>query len=69
MRKRNLFVGGAAVALGLALVALPGTSATPQDSSDAKLAQMEQKIEELQARLADRLAGQQERMAERIQDR
>ncbi|MHB8500538.1 MAG: PDZ domain-containing protein [Candidatus Acidiferrales bacterium] len=69
MTKRDLFVGSGAVVLGLALIALPSPSATPQDSADAKMAQMEQKIEKLQARLADRLAGEQERMAERAQDR
>ena len=69
MRKRNLFMGGAVVALGLALIALPSPSATPQDPETAKLAQMEQKIEELQARLAGRLEGAQERIAERVQSR
>ncbi len=52
MTKRNLFMGGGVAALGLALIALPSPSATPQDPDAAKLAQMEQKIEELQARLA-----------------
>src|SRR5579859_2952911 len=65
MRKRNLFMGGGVVALGLALIALPSPSATPQDPETARLAQMEQKIEELQARLE----GAQERIAERAQSR
>jgi serine protease Do len=69
MTKRNLFIGGGALALGLALIALPGTSASSQEPADAKLAQMGQKMEELQARLAERLAGQQERMVERLEDR
>jgi len=69
MRKRNLFMGGAVVALGLALIALPSPSATPQDPETAKLAQMEQEIEALQARLAGRLDGAQERIAERVQSR
>lgn len=69
MRKRNLFVGGGAVALGLVLIALPSRSAVPQDSADARVVQMEQRIGELQARMADRLAGQQERLAERVRDR
>ena len=55
MMKRNLFMGGGAVALGLALVALPSPPAHSQEPADAKMAQMEQKIEELQARLAERL--------------
>ncbi len=69
MTKRNLFMAGGAVVLGLALVALPSPSAHSQETADAKLARMEQKIEELQARLAERLAGKQERMAERVQER
>ena len=69
MRKRNLFMGGGVVALGLALIALPSPSATPQDPETAKLAQMQQKIEELQARLAGRLEGAQERIAERVRSR
>ncbi|HTQ58583.1 MAG TPA: PDZ domain-containing protein [Candidatus Solibacter sp.] len=69
MRKRNLFLSGGVAALGLVLIALPGTSAAPQDSADAKLAQMQQRIDELQARLAERLAGEQQRIAELAQDR
>jgi len=69
MTKRDLFMGGGAVALGLALIALPSPSATPQDPDAAKLAQMELKTEGLQARLAGRLEGVQERIAERVQTR
>ena len=71
MRKRNLYLGGGAATLGLALglVIMPGLSAAPQDSTDARIARMEKQIEELQARLAERLAGQQERMAELAHDR
>jgi C-terminal processing protease CtpA/Prc len=69
MTKRNLFVGGGAVALGLALIALPSPPAHSQEPSDTKVAQLEQKIEELEARLAERLAGQQERLAERLDAR
>ncbi len=71
MSKRNLFVVSGAVTLGIAfaLGAMPGVSAAPQDSADAKIAQMERRIEELQARLTERLAGEQERMAELAQDR
>ncbi len=69
MTKRNLFMGGGAVALGLALIALPSPPANSQEPTDAKVAQMEQKIGQLQARLAERLAGEQERMAERLDDR
>jgi serine protease Do len=69
MTKRNLLMCGGAMALGLALIALPSPPANSQEPSEAKLAQMEQKIEQLQARLAERLAGEQERMAERLEDR
>jgi C-terminal processing protease CtpA/Prc len=69
MTKRNLFMGGGAVALGLALMALPSPPANSQEPADAKVAQIEQKIEQLQARLAERLAGEQERLAEPLDER
>jgi C-terminal processing protease CtpA/Prc len=69
MTKRNLFMGGGVVALGLALIALPSPSARSQEPTDAAAAQMQQKMDEVQARIAERLAAQQERMAERIQER
>ncbi len=71
MKKRNLFLGGVSATLGLvlALAVTPGASAAPQDSADAKAAQIEQRAEALQERLAERLAGEQERMAELAQDR
>jgi serine protease Do len=69
MTKRNLFMGGGAVALGLALIALPSPPANSQEPADAKVAQMEQEIEQRQARLAERLAGEQDRMAERLDQR
>lgn len=68
MTKRNLFMGGGAAVLGLALM-LPSHCATTQESADVKLARLEQRMPELQERLAERLAGQQERMSERNQDR
>lgn len=80
MLKRNLFMAGGAAAFGLALIAAPGHSAPGQDSVNAKIARLEQRVEELQARLAERLegtqeraaarlAGEQERMAERLEQR
>jgi serine protease Do len=69
MTKRNLFMGGGAMALGLALVALPSPPANSQEPAEAKVAQMEQKIEQLQARLAERLTGERDRMAERLDER
>jgi S1-C subfamily serine protease len=69
MTKRNLFVGGGIVAMGLALIALPSPSANSQEPADAKVAQTEQRLAEVQARLAERLAGEQERLAEHAQYR
>ena len=67
MTKRNLFVGGGIVGIGLALIALPSPSANSQEPADAKVAQTEQRLAEVQARLAERLAGEQERLAEHAQ--
>jgi serine protease Do len=69
MTKRNLFVGGGVVALGLTLIALPSPSANSQEPADAKVAEVEQRVAEAQARLAERLASEQERLAERVQNR
>lgn len=69
MRKRNIFLGCGTAALGLALIAMPNAPAAPQDSTDARLAQMERRIEELQARLAERLAGEPERGVELARSR
>src|ERR1700688_2024199 len=57
MTKRNLFMAGGAVVLGLALLALPSRSLKSQEPAEA------------QARLAERLASGQERLAERVQGR
>ena len=69
MTKRNLYMGGGAVALGLALIALPSPSAHSQEPAEAKLAQAEQRIAEAQARLAERLAAEQEKMADQLETR
>ena len=69
MTKRNLFLGGGAVTLGLALIALPSPSAHSQEPVDSKVAQLQERLAEAQARLAERFANEQERLAERIQDR
>ena len=69
MTKRNLYTGGGAVALGLALIALPSPSAHSQEPAEAKLAQAEQRIAEAQARLAERLAAEQEKMADQLETR
>ncbi len=69
MTKRNLFLGGGAVALGLALVALPSPSAHSQEPADSRVAQLQERLAEAQARLAERLANEQERLEARVQDR
>jgi serine protease Do len=53
MNKRDLVTIGGAAALGLALIALPASSARPQKPDDSKIARLQQKIEELQAKLAE----------------
>ena len=51
MNKQNLFAMGGTAALGLALIALPASSARPQKPEDATIARLQQKIEKLQAEL------------------
>jgi serine protease Do len=76
LTKRNLFMAGGATVLGAALIALPTPPASSQDSTDAKIAQAEQKAEEAQARLekmqaklTERMASEEARLAERMQGR
>jgi serine protease Do len=69
MTKRNLFMAGGAVALGLALIALPSHSAHSQQPADRKMACMEERLAEAHARLAEKLGREQDRLAERIQAR
>ncbi len=69
MTKRNLFLGGGAVALGLALIALPSPSAHSQEPADSKVAQLQERLAEAQARFAERLASEQERLEARVQER
>jgi serine protease Do len=63
MTKRNLFMGGAAVALGLALVALPSPPANSQEPADAKLAQMDRAMQ-TSVRAAVQEAQEQQRRIE-----
>ena len=55
MNKRNLVAIGGAAALGLALIALPGSSAAPQKPTDATIARLQQRINELEAKLQAQL--------------
>jgi serine protease Do len=63
MNKRNLLTIGGAAALGLALVALPGSSANSQKADDSKIARLQQRIEELEAKLRAQLERQQDQQA------
>ncbi len=64
MNKRNLLTIGGAAALGLALVALPASSAGPQRPDDSKIARLQQKIEELQAKLQAELESRPDQVVE-----
>jgi len=68
MNKRNLFIGGAIAALGVALVALPSPSATRVPAQD-DAAKFEQKLEKLQSKLNTLEANRAYQAAlERLQD-
>lgn len=69
MQKRNLYMAGGAVVLGLALIALPNAPAHSQECDQAKLAQMQEKLAAMEQQLAGRMAAGQERFAELAQDR
>jgi predicted metalloprotease with PDZ domain len=64
MNKQNLFAIGGAAALGLALIALPASSARPQEPDDSTIARLQQKIEKLQAELRAKQDSEQTRVAE-----
>jgi len=63
MNKRNLLTIGGAVALGLALVALPASSARPQKADDPKIRRLQQRIEELEAKLQAQMEREQVQQA------
>jgi len=63
MNKRNLLTIGGAVALGLVLVALPVSSARPQKVDDPKIARLQQRIEELEAKIQAQMERQQVQQA------
>jgi hypothetical protein len=61
MNKRNLLTMGGVAALGLALAAMPASSAGQQKPDDATIARLQQRINELEAKLQaemDRRADQ-----------
>jgi serine protease Do len=63
MNKRNVLTIGGVAALGLALVALPASSARLQSLDDSKIARLQQKIEELEAKLQAQMERQQDQEA------
>ena len=60
--KHLLSIGGAA-ALGLALTALPASSTRPQKADDSKIACLQQRIEELEAKLQTQMERRQDQQA------
>jgi len=63
MNKRNLLTIGGAAALGLALAALPASSADPQKPVESAIARLQQRIDELEAKLQAQIARQQDEQA------
>jgi serine protease Do len=63
MNKRNLLTIGGAAALGLALIALPASSARPQKPNDSTITRLQQRIEELEAKLQAQMERQQDQEA------
>lgn len=59
MNKRNLLTIGGVAALGLALAALPASSANPQKPVESAIARLQQRIDELEAKLQAQIARQQ----------
>ena len=64
MNKRNLLTIGGAAALGLVLIALPSSSARPQKPDASTIARLQQRIDELEAKLQARLESGQNQVAE-----
>src|SRR5260370_1190185 len=64
MNKRNLLVMVGAVALGLVLMALPARSARQQKPGDSTIARLQQRIDELQAKLQAQLENGRNHVAE-----
>jgi serine protease Do len=63
MNKRNLLMIGGAAALGLALLALPASSARPQRPEDPAIARLQQRIDELEARLQSQIESREDQNA------
>jgi C-terminal processing protease CtpA/Prc len=63
MNKRNLLAIGGAAALGLALIALPASSANPQKRDDSAIARLQHRIDELEAKLQAQIESRQDQQA------
>ena len=63
MNKRNLFMIGGTAALALALAALPASSARSQKPNDSTIARLQQRIDELEAKLQAQIERQQDNQA------
>jgi C-terminal processing protease CtpA/Prc len=63
MNKRNLLTIGGAAALGLALIALPASSASPQKRDDSAIARLQHRIDELEAKLKAQIESRQDQQA------
>src|SRR5258705_2167655 len=63
MNKRNLLTIGGAAALGLALIALPASSANPQKRNDSTIARLQHRIDELEAKLQAQIESRQDQQA------
>ena len=64
MNKRNLLAVAGAAALGLVLIALPASSAKPQKPDASTIARLQQKIDELEAKLQAQLESGQNQVTE-----
>jgi C-terminal processing protease CtpA/Prc len=63
MKTRNLLGIGGAAALALALIALPASSARPQKPEDPAIARLQQRIEELEAKIQAQMERRQDQEA------
>jgi S1-C subfamily serine protease len=68
MKNFKWLIGGGLAALGLALVALPSLTAASQEPADSAGC-LEQRVQELHARIQEKLAGQAERISRLAQAR
>ena len=64
MNKRNLLTMGGVAALGLALIVLPASSKSSQKPDQSKITRLQQRIEELQAKLQAELESGQDQKVE-----